>query len=195
MLRAPASHRDKRGTTLNELMISTAVIALLMGSLFVGVTMLRRSFAAAQHHAKSQLEQARLVDYVARDLRRALTVAVDTFQGSERLNLTIPDYYDASGQPRDPSISGRTVNYGNPNDPVSIRYFKTGATVMREVEGEAQPIVTDVQDFKLDFTDSGKQTVQIAVTFVPRFRLSASQEAVRAGTATYTTTLLRNKRR
>jgi len=188
-------NRRRSGMTLAELIVSSAILSMVTATLLVGISTIQRTFRASQHHAKSQIEQARLVDYVARDLRRALTVTVDTFQGSERLNVTIPDYYKSDGTPRDPVISGRTVNYGNAASPVQISYYKSGSAIYRNVNNVASPLVTDVQDFNLDFTDGGQQTVQISVTFLPKFRLAGGSTAdIRAATTASATILLRNKR-
>src|SRR5215207_2713605 len=114
------AERSRAAMTLSELVVSTAMLSLVAASMLVGISTIQRTFRASQHHAKSQIEQARLIDYVARDLRRALTASVDMYQGSERLNLTIPDYYKADGTPNRPVISGRTVNYGGA--PLRISY-------------------------------------------------------------------------
>jgi hypothetical protein len=173
-----------------------------MGSLVVGVSTLQRTFRASQHYAKSQIEQARLLDYVSRDLRRALTVAVDTFEGSSRIKITIPDYYNEMGTPDDtsddvpnpPRIVGRTIEYGDA--PVAVSYYKSGSTIFRNYRGRVTPIVTDVNDFQLAYTDAGKQTVQVSVTFVPRYHFSGTNEKdTRAATKATSTILLRNMRR
>ena len=180
---------------LSELMVSTAILSMVTASMLVGISTIQRTFRASQHHAKSQIEQARLIDYVARDLRRALTVSVDTYAENKRLNVTIPDYYKPDGSANDPVISRRTVTYGNPSSPVKITYFKQGSTVYRTLNGTASPLVTDVEDFNLDFTDGGQQTVQITVTFLPKFRLAGGSTAdIRAATTASATILLRNKR-
>src|SRR5688572_521300 len=90
----------KAGYTLAELLVSFAVCGVITAGMFTTITALRKSSNASEHHAQSQVQQARLVDYISRDLRRAVKVSVDTIEaGGERLNLTIPDYYDASGEP------------------------------------------------------------------------------------------------
>jgi type II secretory pathway component PulJ len=183
------------GLTISELTVSTAILSLVTATLLVGISTIQRTFRASQHHAKSQIEQARLIDYVARDLRRALTVSVDTFEGSERLNAAIPDYYKADGTPNDPVIAGRTVNYGNAANPVKVSYYKSGSNIFRKVNNTISPLVSDVQDFNLDFTDGGQQTVAISVTFLPKFRLAGGSTAdIRGATTASATILLRNKR-
>jgi hypothetical protein len=183
--------------------VASAILSLVMAALVVGVSTLQRTFRASQHHAKSQVEQARLLDYVARDLRRALTVSVDTFEGASRIKITIPDYYDEKGtpdiisddEPRRPRIVGRTIEYGT--SPVPVSYYKSGSTIFRSYRGRTSPIVTDVTDFNLSFTDAGKQTVQVAVTFVPRYNFTGSRNVndLRAATRATQTVLLRNMRR
>jgi hypothetical protein len=185
-----------------ELMVASAILCLVMGSLVIGVSTLQRTFRASQHYAKSQIEQARLIDYVSRDLRRALTVAVDTFEGSSRIKITIPDYYNEMGTPDDtsddvpnhPRIVGRTVEYGDA--PVQVSYYKSGSTIFRNYHGRVTPIVTDVNDFEMLYSDAGKQTVQVSVTFVPRYHFSrTTANDTRSATKATSTILLRNMRR
>jgi type II secretory pathway component PulJ len=182
--------------TLVELTVSTAVVSLLLGSLMVGIIALRRSFEAAKENTKSQLEQVRFIDYVSRDLRRALAVQVDTYQGSSRISMTIPDYYttvDGAPQPRTPQINGDYADYGT--TPAVVRYYKDGSTLVRRFNGVNSIIASDVEDFQLSYPPAtNQQVINVAVTFLPRFRLSASRDAVRAGTSANTSILLRNKR-
>ncbi len=207
----PSLRSTARGTTLSEVLVATAVTSVLAAVMLTGISTLQRSFGAAQHHAKSQLEQTRLLNYIARDLRRAATVNVDTFAGSERLTLTIPDYYDDTNKPRDPRIKNDAIEYGDPSlavpEPVTIRFYKNGSTVFRSVKRirrnggtpvqseVATALATDVQDFAPDFTDDGKQSVGVSISFIPKFQLNPGNvSALRAGSAVYATTLLRNKR-
>ena len=188
--------RSRAAMTLPEVTVAAAVMSLLLGSLMIGVVTLRRSFAAAQEHAKSQIEQARFIDYVGRDLRRALAVKVDTYLGSSRINMTIPDYYSSesgSPQPRTPQIRNGYADYGS--TPQVIRYYKKDTTLVRRVNGVETIIASDVADFQLTFPpQTNQQVVNISVTFVPRFRLSGTQDAARAGTTASASILLRNKR-
>jgi type II secretory pathway component PulJ len=186
---------SRRGVTMVELIVSTAVTSLLAAGMMVGIVTVQRSSKAAQHHAKSQVEQARLLDYVCRDLRRALTVAVDTYKGSQRIKITIPDFYETDGKPRDPVISNGTVFYGDKANPVRVSYYKSGSVIYRSVNDAPYALATDVEDFVPGFTDDGKQVVGVSVSFVPRFQLNQRDvSGLRLGTAAYAKTLLRNKR-
>jgi hypothetical protein len=195
MKTALAKWSNRRGVTMVELVVSTAVTSLLAAGMMVGVVTVQRSSKAAQHHAKSQVEQTRLLDYVCRDLRRALTVSVDTFEGAQRIKITITDFYAADGKPRDPVIANGSVYYGDKSNPVRVAYYKSGSTIYRSVNDVPSPLAVDVEDFVPSFTDDGKQVVGVSVSFVPRFQLNQRDvSSLRLGTATYAKTLLRNKR-
>jgi hypothetical protein len=186
--------RRARGLTLPDLLVSVAVSGVLAAGMLTAISAIQRSSAAANHHAKSQVQQARLIDYISRDLRRALSVTVDSYQGSERLSLKIPDYYDPAGGPREPVIDKGSVRYGDAGSGVQISYFRSGDSVYRSVNGTAAVLATDLDKFKIDFTDDGKQAVTVAISFVPRFQFDDSSNAGRENTTAYATTLLRNKR-
>ena len=64
----------------------------------------------------------------------------------------------------------------------------------RVMRATLTPLATDVSDFQLTFKDL-KQSIQVSITFIPKYQFSTkTQGSARDGTATYTTTLLRNKR-
>lgn len=193
-MRSPFHDHHRAGAVLPDLMMSTALTLVLAAGMLASIVTLKKSAAASYHHTRSQAQQARLIDYIARDLRRAVTVSVDSFEGNERLNLTIPDYYAASGAPRDPIIQNGGITYSG-GAGVPITYYKSGDKVFRTVRGAPTTLATDVQQFHFDFTDSGEQSVSVAITFVPRFQFSVrDSQTLREGTRAYATTLLRNKR-
>jgi hypothetical protein len=171
-----------------ELLIALAIASLLSAGLTVGAITTQKSFIASRYHMDAQAQQMRLMDYMNLDLRRALTVNTEF----GRLTLTIPDYYDSTGQPRDPAIKGGLAVYGSASR--TIRYYKDGSTVFRS-EGDALvALATDVEDFQMSFQDLG-QSIRVSVTFLPKFQFDSKKwESMRAGTTSYTTTLLRNKR-
>jgi Tfp pilus assembly protein PilW len=185
----------RSGTAMPELLISTAITSVIIAGMMTATLALQKSASASYHHARSQLQQARLIDYIARDLRRALTVKVDTFQGAERLSLTIPDYYDSTGAARDPSIANGGIIYGSSGGSVPVSYYKSGGAVYRKVNDRPTTLATDVQQFNFDFTDDGQQAIGVSISFVPRYQFRARDtQSLREGTTTYATTLLRNKR-
>lgn len=189
-------HRIRQaGVTIPDLLISTAITAIIAAGMMTTITALQKASAASRHYAESQVQQARILDYIARDLRRALTVAVDSTDGSERITVTIPDYYDAEHRPRDPIIVGSGIAYGSAGASVPVSYYRRAGTFYRNANGAESALATDVADFDASFTDSGKQTVSVKITFLPRYRFGTAEvSTLREGTAASTTTLLRNKR-
>ncbi|HEX8295635.1 MAG TPA: hypothetical protein VF593_05010 [Chthoniobacteraceae bacterium] len=188
MNQADRTKKGIRGWTLAELMVAATLSSLLCAGLITGSLVLQKSFMASRHHILAQAEQMRLLDYMGLDLRRALTVSTNFGQ----LTLTIPDYYDSLGEPRDPEIKNSLAVYGTSSK--TITYYKQGSTIYRNESGALTALAEDVSDFELTFQDLG-QSIQVSVTFVPKFQFSQSKQgSVRSGTATFITTLLRNKR-
>lgn len=178
-----------RGWTMAELLVAMAITSLLSAGLAVGAITIQKSFIASRYHMEAQAQQMRLMDSMNLDLRRALTVTADP----GRLSMTIPDYYDSQGLPRDPEIKNGRAVYGTTSR--TIRYHKDGSTIYRNDGGFDQALATDVSDFQLAFLDLG-QSIRVSVTFLPKYQFFQAQkwESMRAGTASFATTLLRNKR-
>lgn len=175
------------GFTLSEMMISSAISVVLVGIGLISSISIQRSFDASIRYANSQSEQVRVLDYLALDLRRALNVV----QASGQLTVTIPDFYDAAGEPRMPTIVNSLPKYGG--NPVAVRYYRNGSRILRESGGVATPIADNVQDFQFEFKDHG-QVIEVAITFVPTFRQNNTQATSRAGTRAVIRVLLRNRR-
>jgi hypothetical protein len=175
------------GFTLSEMMIASAVSIVLVGIGLIASISIQRSFDASIRYANSQSEQVRVLDYLALDLRRALNVT----SANGQLTITIPDFYDAAGEPRMPAIVNALPKYGG--NPITVRYFRNGARVLRESDGVATPIAENVQDFQFAFQDFG-QVIEAAITFVPTFRRDGRQDASRSGTRAVIRVLLRNRR-
>ncbi len=185
---SPAS-RQRSGWTLAELMVAMAITSVMTAGLITGAITIQRSYMASRHHMDSQAQQMRLMDYMGLDLRRALSVQT----AASQISITIPDYYDEAGEARDPQISGGLAMYGP--SPIAISYYRDGSTIYRKEGAKVLPLASNVADFELTFLDAG-QSIQVGVTFLPKFQFSGVRNAnsVRLGTATYTNTLLRNKR-
>ena len=181
----------KSGFTLLEVMVSTSIFSAVSMGLLMGFVSLERNFAATTDFATNHADEARISDYLALDLRRAL--AVQAAQNSTIIK--IPSYYDASGLPTMPTLDGNGgVFYGASGSSISIRYYLLGSTIYRR-EGTEVPvsIAENVEDFLFDVTDSGK-VVTTRITFNPTFVSTGASASAKAGTAFYNTTLLRNDR-
>ena len=190
--RSMVSRLRQSAFAASELMIALALFSTLSGGLFMGFISLQRSFTATSDFAINHADQMRISDYLALDLRRAVSVTA----AQNDTTIAIPVYYDNSGVPQTPTLDGNGgVNYGAAGSSIQIHYYLSGGTIFRK-QGAALPtaLAENVQDFVFNVTDSGK-VVSSRITFSPIFKSSGASAAVIAATAFYNTTLLRNSRR
>ena len=188
-----ANYTKTLGLAVVEILVASSLGAIAMAALYSGVIGTQRCFMGAEDYALAKADQARLSDFLALDLRRALTVTAGT-DGQTILTLQIPDYYDDQGQPRTPTITKYTASYGDAAQPVTVVYRKSGSTIYRQENSDsAQPIAVNVADFQLSVEDLGK-VVKTQVTFAPRFQRTPTA-AARTASTVYNTTLLRNTRK
>ena len=188
----PLSLQHAKGFTLVEMLIATAITTIVTAILFSGVISAQRCFSATRASAIAKCEQARFSDFMSLDLRRALSVTPGSGEPTI-MTLTIPDYYDADGQPRTPTIQKYVGVYGDPTKPVTIAYTKEGSSVYRQV-GDAAPveIAAGVDSIQVSVQDLGK-VVKTQVSFLPLFR-STPNAGARAANTLYSSILLRNQR-
>jgi hypothetical protein len=120
------------------------------------------------------------VDYIVRDLRRALTVTIPT--GGSSLSLTIPDYYTSydaqgnpTGDPRTPTIVNGSPVYGNSSQPLSVSYAVSGGQLIRtqtiQATGAVSRLVicSRVNGFTLAFV-ALSTTVNFTINFDPKYQ-------------------------
>ena len=195
-MKAPRGNRS--AFVLAEMMISIVIFSAVSMGLLMGLVSLERNFAATTDFATNHADAIRISDYLALDLRRALTVQA----AQNTTTITVPSYYDANGVPQMPALDGSGgVFYGSSaTSSVSIHYYLFGGTIYRQ-EGSAPTvaIAENVSDFIFDVTDSGK-VVTTRITFNSTYtRPGATAAALgtpttNMATAIYNTTLLRNSR-
>lgn len=183
--------RENGGFSLSETMISTGIFSAISLGLLMGFVSLERNFAATTDFATNHADEARISDYLALDLRRALSVQA----AQNDTTITIPTYYDASGNPQMPTLNGAGgVFYGTSGSSVSIRYYLVGTAIYRRVDSQTPTVIAEnVKDFLFDVTDAGK-VVTTRITFNPTFAARGASAGATAATAFYNTTLLRNNR-
>jgi hypothetical protein len=180
-----------RGFVLAEIVFSAGAFAMVTVALLLGFSSLERNYSASTDFALNHSDEMRISDYLALDLRRALSLHAS--QNDTTIN--IPDYYDNARTPRMPTLDGHGgVYYGATGSFVSIRYYLSGGTIYRK-EGNLAGVAlaTNVADFVFDVTDSGK-VVTTKITFKPTFVATGASSAAKTGTSFYNTTLLRNNR-
>lgn len=206
----------KAGFTLVETMIASFIAGIILSGIILGGVTLQKAYSASDGCLKASADQLRIMDYLERDLRQALTVTVSN--GGQMLTLTMPDYFDSStGQPRIPTINpgtpvngvpNGTVDYGASNAPSTVIYFPANAPtppsttyalsaygqyIIRQVGNTQTVISLDCTNLQLNFTDQ-TSSVKSSISYGPRYNF-ANQANSRSGTAVSCTTTLRNTRR
>jgi Tfp pilus assembly protein PilW len=173
----PQKHRYA-GYTLVELLVGVAVSSAIFGTILTSGVAIYRSCMASDDYSYQANEQLRACDYITRDLRSALTVTIPA--GGQTVALTLPDIYtsyDAKGNPLsapvDPVITNGNPGYGDAAKPLSVTYYVSGSSLLRQqtVPATAQTttkvVARDVSDFTLNFVPLST-VVNFSITFSPR---------------------------
>jgi hypothetical protein len=107
MFASPGRKRGQQGAVLLELIVSSLAASVVLAALVSAAISIRRSITATDQFAANSANQARVIDYLAQDLRRAVRVGMLT-GGTETalknfnnfaitetnvLTITVPDYY------------------------------------------------------------------------------------------------------
>lgn len=188
--------------TLVELLIALGVAGVMFALIVGAVVGAMRSLAVADDYSYQSNEELRAVDFIVRDLRRALTVTIAS--GGASLSLTIPDYYtsyDAQGNPNGNPVTPTIVNgapvYGNAAKPISVSYVVSGSQLIRTQTIQATGAVSSlvvcsrVNDFSLAFV-ALSTTVTFKIVFDPKYQ--GITTALRSGTTLAGTVAVRGIR-
>jgi Tfp pilus assembly protein PilW len=190
-MKTNSSHRC-RAFTLVETVVGAAIGSIILAALMLGSVALLRTFKAVEDYSDAAIDQARILDYIARDVRRAISVAV--LQNPTRLTLTIPDQYSTTTARtfRTPVVGTAGATYGSGT--VNVAFFLSGKNFVRQEGGVNSIIATNVSDFApaFDTSDPNGKTVKTTITFTPVFRMN-SINAPRAATSMTNRVFLRNK--
>jgi type II secretory pathway component PulJ len=179
------------GFLLSEVIVSTLIFSAISMGLLMGFTALERNYSATSDFALNHADEMRISDYLALDLRRALSVQA----ARNDTTIFIPSYYDSSGNPQTPALDGNGgVYYGAAGSSVTVHYYLSGGTIYRQQDNAVPvPLALNVQDFVFDVTDAGK-VISTRIVFNPTFTSGRASADATAATAFYNTTLLRNTR-
>jgi type II secretory pathway component PulJ len=181
---------------LAEMMISLVIFTTISMGLLMGMVSLERNFVATTDFATNHADAIRISDYLALDLRRALTV--QAAQNNDHLSAVILRCERRPQMPTLTEVAASSISSATSS--ISIHYYLFGGTIYRQ-EG-ALPTVAiaeNVSDFIFDVTDSGK-VVTTRITFNSTYTRSGASAAdlgtpsTNTATAVYNTTLLRNSR-
>jgi type II secretory pathway component PulJ len=201
--------------TLIEMMVAIATASSILGVTLTSSIALQRSFNALDNYFATHMQQIRIVDFLARDVRRALSVTSSFDQQTVWVN--IPKYIiqagdsDANasniGTPRSPTrtyvsmpggITGTPdINYGTPTSSTStVEYKVNGSSIERWEDMGAGAVKTTIASSTdnlipdtIDIELANTEYTTTAITFKP------ISVADRNGTIVYSTAYLRNRRR
>jgi hypothetical protein len=214
-----STHKIFLGFTIIEMMVGLTLSGIILSAVVIAGVALQRSFAAVEAYSISEGDQLRVQDYIAMDCRRSTNATVangswvlsgGTYSwvtdpsGPVTLTLTVPNYYDGSGNNVAPSFtpsgSSFAVKYGT-GATTQISYYKSGNSFIRQVGTNptlctsgtawtncAKVIASNVNSFTVLPSDM-TTTVRVSITFTPQFTTSDSASA---STTVYANTFLRN---
>jgi type II secretory pathway component PulJ len=186
-----SSARRAGGFLLLDTMIAMSIFTAISMALIMGFVSLERNFAATTDFATNHTDALRISDYLALDLRRALSIQT----AQNETTVTIPAYYDSNGLPQTPQLDGHGgIYYGSAGSVVTIHYYLQNGKIYRQEDANtAVAIAENVSDFVFSVTDLGK-VATTRITFKPIYRSGGASDSVIAATTVFNTTLLRNTR-
>jgi prepilin-type N-terminal cleavage/methylation domain-containing protein len=203
------STTKSHGFTLVETTVALGISSIVLAAAIAASVGLQKSFNAIDNYFATHMQQIRIIDYLNRDVKRAL--AVTTSVDLQSVSMMVPNYIIQAGDPeavanpsligtpRTPTVSysrsGRQVNYGSTTS--SVVYAISGQSILRTENGvittiasstdQLVPVTTDVELANTEYATTN-------VTFLPIFT-SGGATAERSGTTVCATSYLRNRRR
>jgi Tfp pilus assembly protein PilW len=214
-MRASAELGKKGGHTLLEVMISVCIGAMILAAVVSAIIALQTLFVATDQYYMATSDQTRVLDYIALDLRRALSATVSN--QAQTLTLTLPDYVDYTQNPpvpRSPTLSATgTVVYGSSANQPTVTYTLTGTAPNQVIQRTlttasgtvmATTLTVAAANYQMSFytpTNPGSvtpfslggigqpSTLTALITFAPRFNRLNLASSRQAATASMTMTL------
>jgi prepilin-type N-terminal cleavage/methylation domain-containing protein len=197
------------GFTLAEIMTAMAIAVVIFAAILTATLAMQKTFNAVDNYFATHVQQVRIIDYLNRDVKRALICTTSANQ--QTVTLTIPKYIIQSGDAeavsnpslvgamRSPTISSTTsgvlVNYGTTTS--TVVYSINGASILRTEDGVVTTIASSTDQLvpsTIDTDLANTEYTTMAVTFQPIFT-SGNTTAERTGTTVFSLAYLRNKRR
>jgi len=213
-MRISGQRGKRRGHTLVEMMVSIGVGVMILAAVVSAVVAMQTLFVATDQYYMATSDQTRVLDFIAMDLRAALSGTVSN--QAQTLTLTLPDYIDYTQNPpapRTPTLSVTdNVVYGSSATPPKVVYSVTGTApnqVIQRVLTTATGVTTTTltaaaANYQLSFftpTNPGSVTpfslggigqpssLTALITFAPRFNRLNLASSRQAATASMTMTM------
>jgi type II secretory pathway component PulJ len=177
------SNHSLRGATLVDLLCASALGVVVLAGTMMTFAAVQRSFTASLYQINSLNDQSRVFSYLRRDVRGASSVQISA-QGTQ-LTLAVPA----------PDTSTLNLNLGasllsllaptqSAASTTTIRYYRQGTSVIREVNGTATELSSSATQFQASLQGT---LVQIDTGFQPRFTIGTRSTV---GAATQATALV-----
>jgi hypothetical protein len=195
-----------RAFTLAEMLIAMGIAVAIIAFTLTTSVGLQKSFYSIDNYFGTHMQQIRIVDYLARDVKRGLSVVSSADKHTVTVNL--PRYIiqagdaDATGSnigtPRAPSLAvvnrDYNVNYlpTSTSSPSVVTYTISGSSILRTEDNVITTIASSTDNLLPETVDielANTEYTTTAITFKP---LSVAD---RTGTVVYSTAYLRNRRR
>ena len=195
-----------RAFTLAEMLIAMGIAVAIIAVTLTTSVGLQKSFYSIDNYFGTHMQQIRIVDYLARDVRRGLSVVSSADKHTVTVNL--PRYIiqagdaDATGSnigtPRAPSLAvvnrDYNVNYlpTSTSSPSVVTYTISGSSILRTEDNVITTIASSTDNLlpeSVDIELANTEYTTTAITFKP---LSVAD---RTGMVVYSTAYLRNRRR
>ena len=191
--------------TLVEMMIAMAIAFAILGVTLTSSIALEKSFNAVDNYFATHMQQIRIVDYLARDVRRGFSVTSSL--DKQTVTVKIPRYIiqaadsDATpstiGTPRPPTLAisngDYNINYGTTTNQITtVEYKISSSSILRTEDGVVTTIASSTDNLipeTIDVELANTEYTTTAITFQP------ISVADRSGTVVYSTAYLRNRRR
>jgi prepilin-type N-terminal cleavage/methylation domain-containing protein len=207
-------HSHQSGFTLAEILTAMAIAVVIFAAILTASLAMQKTFNAVDNYFATHIQQIRIIDYLNRDVKRALSVTTSANQ--QTVTLTIPNYTIESnnassseasnpslfGTMRNPTLSSTgLVNYGTTT--TTVVYSINGTSIQRteDPKSDGHPVVTTIASSTdqlvpatIDTDLANTEYTTMAVTFQPIFT-SGNAAAERTGTTVFSLAYLRNKRR
>src|SRR5689334_5389171 len=190
--------------TLIEMMVAIATGSAILGVTVTSLIALQRSFKSTDNYLATHAQQIRIVDFLARDVRRGLSVISSVDE--QTVQIQIPKYIVQAGDPEailNPSLIGTprapsraivsrdyNINYGATTS--SVEYKVNGSSVERWEDGVKTTIASSTDNLLPQTLDTELANTEYTITSITFKPISVAD---RSGTVVYATAYLRNRRR
>ena len=187
------------------MMVAMATASAILGVTVTSSIALQRSFNSTDNYLATHTQQIRIVDFLARDVRRGLSVVSSVDE--QTVQIQIPKYIIQAGDPeailnplligtpRSPSraIVSRdyNINYGAAA-PSFVQYKVNGASIERWEDGVRTTIASSTDNLLPQTIDTELANTEYTTTSITFKPISVAD---RSGTIVYSTAYLRNLRR